>query len=501
VANARRQLNVLQVVASRLRNVKPDQLAAVGYSIASRNQGQAKAKLAMQGTNAELERDIRFELQALGRQLKRELNRQPVRSNELVRLVHTMKASAQLIGFDQLAEDSHLLEDALLGTNQNPSTDLIQALSRQAAVCEQMDLTEPDALSQQITSPVPGQDTAAQIAMLALQAAQSSLQVGLNPEAQFKDQRAKLLNLAQLASTVDIDRLGGRLEAVVQHAAQECSKSVDLLFETPPIRLSLSSLRALEITLTHLLRNSVDHGIESEATRLKLGKPRAGKVQVIVTRQTGTLTVTCSDDGAGLASESDAIFSDGFTTVPVATSMSGRGLGMGIAAQSVAGLGGRLTLSSNSRGHGCCFQIQLPLHDCVSHWTAVQAAQYWIGFHSTQVKSIQPANDFGAVSDGMKVMWQGRQLPVIDLNRWVSEQLDGKLIPTELKRQFLWHVEQGSGAGQFELLLLAPAPKSSCLVFVQAPDPQAQLNPLIRSVAALEGGQIALGFELSALVG
>jgi signal transduction histidine kinase len=499
IANARRQLNFLQVIETRLRSISPDQLEQIGLP---GDYSKPKGEIAL-----DVERDVRIELQALGRQLNRELNRQNLgqqqRISELIRLIHTMKASAQLVGFDLLANDAHLLEDALLGCGQRPSGALLQALARQALSCEQIKL--PAALQYHNTDDVDAQ----QIAQLALQVAQAAMPdlVGKpfasksTQLASTKSLRAQLLQLAHVANTVGIERLAPRLQAVVEHAAGACNKEVQLHFEAPALRINLATVQALEIALTHLLRNCVDHGIESPDDRLALGKPRAGQIFVIVTRHGSGIKLTVSDDGAGLTDPAANIFDDGFSSALQPSPVSGRGYGLSIAAAQVKQLSGSIRLGETALGRGCRFDIELDLYDSVAHWTCVELGPFWLGLPSAQVRTIQPASDFGPVTQGVQLPWQGRLLPVISLDNWVNKHFGVQAGDAFSANQTIWHIEQGVANHKIEYLLLAPAPSVSCLVFVQAAPKSAQIKPVIRSIATLEEGQIALSFELSALLG
>ncbi len=491
LANARRQLNQLQVIQTRLRSVNNEQLAGVGLH-------KPVAAQLKQTAGIQVQRDICFELQTLGRQIKRELQRPTSRPQELIRLVHTLKASAQMIAQESLAQDAHLLEDALLASDAVLSVQLKEALTRHADCAEQVSL--PAAVQMHVT---PHEDSQ-QIAQMALSVAQSPWVMRSKASLEAKEHRSSLLQLAQLASTSSIERLEKRLVAVVEHASAACGKTIQFRFEAPNLRIGLATIAALEVSLTHLLRNSVDHGIEQPEIRAAGRKSAVGRITVIVNRDADQLLVQCIDDGQGISPAIEpTLFTDGVSSTAQVNPMSGRGLGMGIALQSVEQVGGSIRLIKNQRGEGCVFLLKVPQLNTVTHWTSLELGRYWIGFDSASVKAIEQAADWGVFEAIKTVAWQGKQLPVVSLPSWFAAHF-GKEGVGELNRGALssiWHIQQGQGSNQVEFLLLAPPPSYSGLVMLQTPPSSAALHPLVAAVAALDDGQVAMGFELSSLVG
>ena len=134
--------------------------------------------------------------------------------------------------------------------------------------------------------------------------------------------------------------------------------------------------------LTHIIRNSVDHGIESPADRLAAGKPEAGQITLRAAHEGGYIVIEVLDDGAGLDRErilakaaasglpvsddmADAdvwqlLFAPGFSTAEAVTDLSGRGVGMDVVKRNIVSLGGQVTLSSRA-GQGTRVEIRLPL--------------------------------------------------------------------------------------------------------------------------------------------
>lgn len=180
-----------------------------------------------------------------------------------------------------------------------------------------------------------------------------------------------------------IGSLFGRFRRLVHDLSAQLGKEVELVTEGAETELDKSILDQLGEPLVHLLRNSVDHGIETPAERLAKGKPRRGTIRLAATHLGSDVIVRIEDDGAGLNREkirakavgkqiisSDAALSDkeilnlillpGFSTADAVTSVSGRGVGMDVVKRQIDALRGSLALASEF-GHGACVSLTLPL--------------------------------------------------------------------------------------------------------------------------------------------
>ncbi len=173
-----------------------------------------------------------------------------------------------------------------------------------------------------------------------------------------------------------------RFPRVVRDLSQKLGKSIDLIIEGGETELDKGLTEKLVDPLTHLVRNSIDHGIESADVRVARGKEATGKVTLRAAQQGGSIVISIMDDGAGLNREkilrkareknipisdnpSDAevwqlIFAAGFSTADQVTDVSGRGVGMDVVRRNVQSLGGRIDIDS-VEGQGSTFIIRLPL--------------------------------------------------------------------------------------------------------------------------------------------
>src|SRR5579864_3220306 len=174
-----------------------------------------------------------------------------------------------------------------------------------------------------------------------------------------------------------------RFPRLVRDVAQRLGKQIDLKLTGEQTELDKTVLEKIGDPLVHLVRNSIDHGIEMPDKRVAAGKPAAGTVHLDACHRGGNIAVEVSDDGGGLDKDRilakakerglvgandqltedqihDLIFLPGFSTADKTTDLSGRGVGMDVVRRNVKELGGKIELRSE-RGRGSSFIITLPL--------------------------------------------------------------------------------------------------------------------------------------------
>lgn len=172
---------------------------------------------------------------------------------------------------------------------------------------------------------------------------------------------------------------------LIRDLSQELHKKIDLRMLGEATELDRQLLEMIKDPLTHMVRNSCDHGLETPAERVAAGKPEAGTVTLSAFHEGGHIVIEISDDGRGLpidkikskivekgmASEAELdslsddqimqyIFKPGFSTAEKVTSVSGRGVGMDVVRTNIEKIGGTVTLSS-VWGRGSTFHIKIPL--------------------------------------------------------------------------------------------------------------------------------------------
>jgi two-component system chemotaxis sensor kinase CheA len=184
-----------------------------------------------------------------------------------------------------------------------------------------------------------------------------------------------------------IDNLWSKLPRVVRDLGANCGKQVSLTMVGKETELDRTLLEAVKDPLTHLVRNGVDHGLESPEDRVAAGKPAEGVLTLRAYHQGGQVVVEVSDDGAGIDSDKVAakaierglrtqaqvaqmsptdilqlIFVPGFSTAAAVTNVSGRGVGMDVVKTNIEGIGGTIEVESVvGRGTTCRLRIPLTL--------------------------------------------------------------------------------------------------------------------------------------------
>ncbi len=174
-----------------------------------------------------------------------------------------------------------------------------------------------------------------------------------------------------------------RFPRMVHDLCGKLDKKIELKMSGEQTELDKTVMEKIGDPLVHLVRNAVDHGIESPEARLAAGKPETGTVHLNAYHQGGNILIEISDDGAGLNRErilakaverglassgdnlSDAevfdfLFQPGFSTAEVVSDVSGRGVGMDVVKRNITALGGAIDVESRP-GNGSTFTIRLPL--------------------------------------------------------------------------------------------------------------------------------------------
>ncbi len=198
-------------------------------------------------------------------------------------------------------------------------------------------------------------------------------------ERHTRDLQESVMNIRMLPVSFAFNRM----PRIVHDVSQKLGKSIELVMEGENTELDKTMLEALTDPLVHIVRNSIDHGVESPDVRLAAGKPETGTVKMAAFHQGGNILIQITDDGAGIDAarieqkaiekgviESDhnlteeeivdLIFNPGFSTAEVVSDVSGRGVGMDVVRRNIRGLGGSVEVKTEI-GVGSVFTIRLPL--------------------------------------------------------------------------------------------------------------------------------------------
>lgn len=236
---------------------------------------------------------------------------------------------------------------------------------------------------------------------------------------------------------IPMDFVFSRFPRVVRETAGKLNKEIELVTEGASTELDKSLTERIIDPLTHLVRNSLDHGIELPDEREAAGKPRTGKLVLSAKHQGGNIIIEVIDDGAGLNREkllakarssglavSDAmsddevwqlIFAPGFSTAKEVTDVSGRGVGMDVVKRNIQGMGGHVQIMS-APGKGTTIRIVLPLTLAILDGMSIKVGnEMFILPLSAVLESLQPVKEdiYAMAGDDIVLKVRDEYLPVV----------------------------------------------------------------------------------------
>lgn len=236
---------------------------------------------------------------------------------------------------------------------------------------------------------------------------------------------------------VPMDYVFSRYPRLVRDLAGKLDKDVELVTEGESTELDKSLTERIIDPLTHLVRNSLDHGIEDPDTREAAGKPRTGRLTLSAQHQGGNILIEVIDDGAGLDRDkllakardsglavSDTmsddevwqlIFAPGFSTAKEVSDVSGRGVGMDVVKRNIQGMGGHVEIAS-AKGQGTTTRIVLPLTLAILDGMSIRVGrEVFILPLSTVLESLQPSREdlYAMAGDDVVLKVRDEYLPVV----------------------------------------------------------------------------------------
>jgi chemosensory pili system protein ChpA (sensor histidine kinase/response regulator) len=261
---------------------------------------------------------------------------------------------------------------------------------------------------------------------------------------------------------VPFSRIVPRLRRIVRQMSSELGKKVIIEFDQTEGELDRNMMERMVAPLEHMLRNAVDHGIESTDIRKQLEKPPAGRITLSLSREGSNVLLLLTDDGAGMSVDrirakaiqqelmnSDAqlsdkeilqfIFQAGFSTAESVTQISGRGVGMDVVSSEIKQLGGSIDISS-VESQGTQFTIRLPFTVSVNRALMISMGddRYAIPLNSIEgIARIAPEELEGYYSDpDSRFHYAGTdyQLQYMGtlLNKDVPPRIDGHQLPVPI---------------------------------------------------------------------
>jgi len=244
-----------------------------------------------------------------------------------------------------------------------------------------------------------------------------------------------------------IGNIWGQFPRTVRDVALGCGKEVEIEMEGKETELDKTIIEAIKDPLTHLVRNSVDHGIELPEIRVKAGKGRAGRLILRAFHEGGQVNIEITDDGAGLNAERirqkaldrgvitadqaarmnerevfNLIFLPGFSTAEKVTNVSGRGVGMDVVKTNVENIGGNVDVQSTP-GQGTTVRVKIPLTLAIVPALIVTCGgdRYAIPQVSllelVRIKADEVSKSVELVHGAPVYRLRGRLLPLVYLNR------------------------------------------------------------------------------------
>ena len=307
-----------------------------------------------------------------------------------------------------------------------------------------------------------------------------------------------------------------RFPRMLRDLANKLDKKINLVTQGEATELDKGLVEKITDPLTHLVRNSLDHGIESPEERIKAGKSETGTLTLAASHQGGSIVIEVRDDGKGMNREkilrkarergmdvSDAmpdsevwqlIFAPGFSTADVVTDVSGRGVGMDVVRKNIASLNGSVEIDS-VEGVGMRVSIRLPLTLAIMDGMSVGVGnEVYILPLSSVVESFQVnAADISSVTQGSQlVKVRDEYMPVIEL-----EKVFGVPRPEGSERSDIMVVVESDGS---RVALLVDELLGQHQVVVKNLESNYRKVPNVSGATILGDGTVALILDTSSLV-
>ncbi|RHX90463.1 chemotaxis protein CheA [Leptospira stimsonii] len=249
---------------------------------------------------------------------------------------------------------------------------------------------------------------------------------------------------------VPIADLFEKYKRVVRDLSKELNKQVELEIFGGETELDRSVIEKIADPMVHILRNALDHGIETSEERVRKGKSPIGKLQIQASHGTGSILISIMDDGKGLDAEKivskaiskgligkdqilteseiySLIFQPGFSTVEQVTNLSGRGVGMDVVLRNIESLRGSVQIQS-AKDKGSSFLIRLPLTLAIIDGFLVKASgSNFIVPMQLVRETVESRAELGEDSSSGTMNLRNELVPVLHLSRFLSIQADDSL--------------------------------------------------------------------------
>ena len=250
---------------------------------------------------------------------------------------------------------------------------------------------------------------------------------------------ANLQNTVMDMRLIPLKKVVGKFPRMVRDLSRELGKEVDFEIEGEEIELDRTILTEISDPLMHIIRNSLDHGIEAPEEREEKGKPREGQVTLRASRERDHVNIQVEDDGSGLDVDAikkkaiekevrspeeletmddsaiyDLVFHPGFSTADEVTDTSGRGVGMDVVHDTVTQLDGSVSVDSTP-GEGTTVSLRLPVTMAIVKVLFVQVGDEEYGIPIKNVDEITRTEETKNVNGQQVIKHNDEIYPIIDL--------------------------------------------------------------------------------------
>jgi two-component system chemotaxis sensor kinase CheA len=310
-----------------------------------------------------------------------------------------------------------------------------------------------------------------------------------------------------------------RMSRIVREVADMVGKSIRLVTEGENTEVDKTVIDKIAEPLTHMIRNAVDHGIESPEKRVAAGKDPEGTIKLTAKHRSGRILIELQDDGGGINRErvkqkaidndlispdanlsdeeiDNLIFAPGFSTADQISDISGRGVGMDVVKRSIQALGGRISITSKP-GQGSVFTMSLPLTLAVLDGMVVTVAGQTLVVPLTAiVETLQPEasaiHSFGASHRLISI--RNSFCPLVDVGRILNFRAT-QANPVEGVALLV----ESEGGGQRALMV--DAIQGQRQVVIKSLEANYTHVPGIAAATILGDGRVALILDVDAVVG
>jgi two-component system, chemotaxis family, sensor kinase CheA len=316
---------------------------------------------------------------------------------------------------------------------------------------------------------------------------------------------------------VPVEQLFRRFPRMVRDVAKQCDKQVNLVLNGQDTALDKSLLDAIAEPITHLVRNSIGHGIESAEERARNGKPAQGTIRLDAYHQGNQVVVEISDDGRGIDAQKvkakaiergllkreeaerlgeadilDLIFRPGFSTADQITEIAGRGVGLDVVQSVLHRLKGSVEVVSHT-GTGSTFRLRLPLTLAIIKALLFRVEQRIYAVPLNAVAEIARAHesDIHQVDSCEVLQLRNRVLPLVRLGHRPDERPDGRT-----EKIFVLVI----AAGERKLGLLVNALEGEEELVIKALDEQTAETDLVSGVSILGNGHVVLILNIATIL-